>query len=108
MSTVDLEALRAAIGKVEDPEIHRSLADLNMLRELDVDSSGSVKVLVALTIPGCPLKDRLNQDVTAAAMSVSGVTANYLDVVNLADFQAGDGLTPPLLRLIRLRSTVNA
>ncbi|HSF86887.1 MAG TPA: P-loop NTPase [Acidimicrobiia bacterium] len=85
MSTVDLEALRAAIGKVEDPEIHRSLADLNMLRELDVDSSGSVKVLVALTIPGCPLKDRLNQDVTAAAMSVSGVTAVAVEFTHMTD-----------------------
>ncbi len=85
MSSVDVEALRAAIGKVEDPEIHRSLADLNMLRELDVDAAGHVRVLVALTIPGCPLKDKLNTDVTAAAMSVAGVTGVTVDFTHMTD-----------------------
>ena len=59
---VDLAALRAAIGAVEDPEIHRSLEELNMLREVDVSEDGSVRVLVALTIPGCPLKDKLTDE----------------------------------------------
>ncbi len=85
MSTVDLEALRAAIGKVEDPEIHRSLADLNMLRELDVDPSGAVRVLVALTIPGCPLKDKLTEDVTRAALGVPGVTAVAVEFTHMTD-----------------------
>jgi ATP-binding protein involved in chromosome partitioning len=70
---VDVAALRAAIGKVEDPEIHRSLEELNMLRDIDVDDDGAVRVLVALTIPGCPLKDKLTEDVTAAARTVPGV-----------------------------------
>ena len=51
---VDVDAVRAAIEAVEDPEIHRSLGELGMVRDLDVDS-GVVSVLVALTIPGCPL-----------------------------------------------------
>ncbi len=85
MSSVDVEAVREAIGRVEDPEIHRSLADLNMLRELDVAADGSVRVLVALTIPGCPLKDKLTHDVTAAARSVAGVTGVRVEFTHMTD-----------------------
>ena len=82
---VDLAALRAAIGKVEDPEIHRTLEELNMLREVDVADDGSVTVLVALTIPGCPLKDKLTTDVTAAAQSVAGVTQVAVNFTAMTD-----------------------
>jgi len=85
MSNVDVDAVRGAIGEVEDPEIHRTLAELNMLRELDVEPDGSVRVLVALTIPGCPLKDKLTQDVTAAAKSVPGVTDVVVDFTHMTD-----------------------
>ena len=72
---IDQAALRSAIGEVQDPEIHKSIAELNMLRELDVRDDGSVRVLVALTVPGCPLKDKLEADVTRAAQTVDGVGA---------------------------------
>ena len=70
---VDVAALRAAIGAVKDPELHRSLEELGMLRELEVADDNSVRVLVALTVPGCPLKDKLTTDVTDAAQTVAGV-----------------------------------
>jgi ATP-binding protein involved in chromosome partitioning len=82
---IDQAALREAIGKVEDPEIHRSLAELNMLRDLEVGEDGSVRALVALTVPGCPLKDKLQSDVTAAAMSVPGVTNVIVDFTVMTD-----------------------
>ncbi len=82
---VDLADLRAAIGKVEDPEIHRSLEELNMLREVDVAEDGSVRVLVALTIPGCPLKDKLTDDVTAAAQTVAGVGAVEVNFTSMTE-----------------------
>lgn len=82
---IDVAALRAAIGQVEDPEIHRSLKELNMLREVEVDDDGSVRVLVALTIPGCPLKDTLTRDVTAAAMTVSGVANVSVSFTSMTD-----------------------
>ncbi|MDJ0925829.1 MAG: Mrp/NBP35 family ATP-binding protein [Acidimicrobiia bacterium] len=82
---VDLAAVRAAIGKVEDPEIHRTLEELNMLREVDVAEDGSVSVLVALTIPGCPLKDKLTTDVTAAAKSVPGVGEVTVNFTSMSD-----------------------
>jgi ATP-binding protein involved in chromosome partitioning len=72
---VDVAAVRAAVEQVQDPELHRSLKELNMLRELDVAEDGAVSVLVALTVPGCPLKDKLTADVTSAARTVDGVGA---------------------------------
>ncbi|NNC75095.1 MAG: Mrp/NBP35 family ATP-binding protein, partial [Acidimicrobiia bacterium] len=76
---------RAAIGAVEDPEIHRTLEDLNMLRELEVDADGAVRALVALTIPGCPLKDTLTADVTAAANTVDGVSSVSVEFTTMTD-----------------------
>jgi ATP-binding protein involved in chromosome partitioning len=70
---------------VQDPELHRSLAELNMLRELDAAADGSVSVLVALTVPGCPLKDKLTADVTAAAQTVEGVGAVTVNFTVMTD-----------------------
>ena len=44
------------LGQIQDPELHRGLNDLNMVRGIKIDGS-QVGVLIALTIPGCPLKD---------------------------------------------------
>lgn len=74
---VDIAAVRSAIEQVQDPEIHKGLGELGMVRELDV-AGGTVDVTIALIIPGYPLKDTLANDVTAAAMSVVGV-----DTVNV-------------------------
>ena len=55
-----------------------------MVRDLTI-TDGSVAVLVALTIPGCPLKDQLQNDVTAAAMSVAGVTSVDVSFTSMTD-----------------------
>jgi ATP-binding protein involved in chromosome partitioning len=81
---VESGAIRAAIEAVHDPEIHRSLGDLGMVRELSEDR-GAVSVLVALTTPGCPLKDQLEADVVAAARSVAGVTSVDVSFTSMTD-----------------------
>lgn len=90
---IDVGALRTAIGRVEDPEIHRSLEELNMLRDIDVSEDGSVRVLVALTIPGCPLKDKLTEDVTAAARTVAGVADVAVDFTSMTDEERANLMT---------------
>ncbi len=84
---IDQAALRAAIGQVEDPEIHRSIAELDMLKQLEVAGDGSVRVLIALTVPGYPLKDRLEADVTRAAQSIEGVGSVTVDSTVMTDEQ---------------------
>jgi ATP-binding protein involved in chromosome partitioning len=82
---VDVDVLRAAIGAVQDPELHRGLEELGMLRDLTVGPDGRVHVMIALTVPGCPLKDTITADVTAAAMGVEGVTAVSVEFMNMSD-----------------------
>jgi ATP-binding protein involved in chromosome partitioning len=49
------EQISEVLGEIQDPELHRGLNDLKMIRNIAIDST-RVGVLVALTIPGCPLK----------------------------------------------------
>ena len=82
---VDVDALRAAMGAVQDPELHRGLEELGMLRDVTVGPDGSVHVIVALTVPGCPLKDKLTNDVAAAAKSVEGVADVVVEFTTMSD-----------------------
>ena len=63
------EQVREALRNVLDPEIGKPIEDVGMLKDIEVDN-GVVKVHVLLTIAGCPLKDRINSDVTAAVAPV--------------------------------------
>ena len=73
MPTPSADAVRAALTGVLDPEIRRPITDLGMVRTVLVDG-GRVVVGVDLTVEGCPLKDTLRRDVTAAVRAVEGVT----------------------------------
>jgi len=81
---VDVAAVRGAIEQVQDPEIHLSLGELGMVRELSA-ADGAVSVTVALTIAGCPLKDMLADDVVAAGMSVDGVSTVEVTFTSMTD-----------------------
>ena len=61
MATTVTEAdVIEALRPVEDPELHRSIVDLNMVRNIDIRGNGVVGVLIALTVPGCPLKNEIH------------------------------------------------
>ncbi len=66
------EQVREALRGVMDPEIGRPIEDIGMLESIEIDG-GLVRVHVMLTIEGCPLKDRITNDVTAAVMPLDGV-----------------------------------
>lgn len=70
MPTVD--AVRTALATVIDPEIRRPITDLGMVRSVDV-AEDVVTVGLDLTTAGCPLKDTLTRDVTAAVGALDGV-----------------------------------
>ncbi|MFL6204839.1 MAG: Mrp/NBP35 family ATP-binding protein [Acidimicrobiales bacterium] len=63
----------AALRPVEDPELHRSIVDLDMVRDVRVDGA-SVALEVTLTVAGCPLRNEIESRVTGA-LSAIGVTA---------------------------------
>ncbi|WP_454116177.1 P-loop NTPase [Microbacterium aurum] len=78
--TGDLSAaVRAAVGAVTDPELRRPLAELDMVRGVEVDGTVA-HVHIALTIVGCPAADRISREVTDAAASVTGIDEVDLSV----------------------------
>jgi Mrp family chromosome partitioning ATPase len=62
-----------ALKKVMDPELHRSIVDLNMVRDLVITPKGDVTFTLALTIPGCPMKNQMERDARAALTALPGV-----------------------------------
>ena len=65
--------IRAALHQVNDPEIRRPITDLGMVEAIDVDDEGQARITVLLTVAGCPMRDTLTRDVTAAVQAVPGV-----------------------------------
>jgi len=84
------EQVVEALRPVEDPELHRSIVDLGMLRGVDVRSDGIVGVLVALTVPGCPLKNEIERRVAEAATALDGVEAIDLEFTVMTDEERED------------------
>ncbi|GAA4831927.1 P-loop NTPase [Actinomycetospora corticicola] len=84
MAAPSVEAIRTALGGVEDPEIHRPITELGMVKDIRVLDHGKVEVAVYLTVAGCPMKDTITNRVTTAVSGVSGVSAVAveLDVMN--------------------------
>lgn len=82
-----LESLRG----VMDPELHRSIMDLGMVRELKVQD-GQVEFLLALTIPECPLRDQLVQEARAAVERLPGVGAVAVRVGAMSESERREAL----------------
>src|SRR4051812_21023706 len=61
------EAVVAALRTVQDPELFKDIVTLNMVKDIQVDGD-NVGVTVELTTPACPLKERIETDVTNALM----------------------------------------
>jgi ATP-binding protein involved in chromosome partitioning len=74
MSTVLLDAIQAALQTVNDPEIRRPITELGMVSDVQVDLDGRVTVEILLTVAGCPMKETLTRDTTAAVSGVEGVS----------------------------------
>ena len=68
------EQVTAALARVNDPEIRRPITDLGMVKGVEVAPGGRVRVDVYLTVSGCPLRDTITKDVTAAVSAVPGVS----------------------------------
>ncbi|MGA8258376.1 MAG: P-loop NTPase [Nocardioides sp.] len=90
MTAPTLDQLNAALATVNDPEIKRPITELNMVDTVEIDDAGLVTLTVLLTVAGCPLKDTITRDVTAALTAVDGVTDVNLTLgVMSADQRSG-------------------
>ena len=82
-----LDRVRDALTRVNDPEIRRPITELGMVAEVEETAPGQVRVEVLLTVSGCPMKDTLRRDVTAAVTTVEGVDAVQVDLGVMSDEQ---------------------
>jgi ATP-binding protein involved in chromosome partitioning len=78
------EDIKKALEVVIDPELHRSIVELDMVRSIDASENGVVNVTVSLTTPGCPIKGHFQTAVAEAVVALEGVThCNvYFDVLD--------------------------
>jgi len=84
------EQVATALSAVNDPEIHRPITELGMVKSIEVTPGGVVVVGVFLTVSGCPLRDTITRDVTAAVSKLPGVTAVRVELDVMSEQQRRD------------------
>jgi len=86
---VSRDAVLSALEGVIDPELKRSVVELDMVRDVRVDG-GDVTVTIALTVPGCPLRASFEEQVEEALRPVEGIHSVALgfDVLTPEERQA--------------------
>jgi len=82
--TVSQDQVIDALRPVNDPELHRSIVDLGMVREVTIDG-GHVNVVVALTIAGCPLRAEIDRSVREAVVALDGVESAQPEFTVMTD-----------------------
>ncbi len=87
VSSPTTEQVSRALATVNDPEIHRPITELGMVKNIDIAPDGSVRVDVWLTVAGCPLRDTITREVTAAVSAVEGVSRVRVELDVMSDEQ---------------------
>jgi ATP-binding protein involved in chromosome partitioning len=72
MSNVSKELVLKALSKVQEPELHKDLVTLNMIRDI-VIKDDKVSFTVVLTTPACPLKSKIEREAREAVAALPGV-----------------------------------
>jgi ATP-binding protein involved in chromosome partitioning len=79
-----------ALRPVQDPELHRSIVDLGMVRDVEVAGDGTVAIRIALTVAGCPLRNEITHRVDSAVLALADVTAVAVDFTVMTDDERED------------------
>jgi len=90
MPTVTHDQIIEALRPVEDPELHRSIVDLGMVRDIKITKDGKIDVKIALTVAGCPLRNEIQNRVSTAVAPLDGVTSVSLDFTVMTDQERAD------------------
>ncbi len=80
------EKVLEVLAQVNDPELHRSLTDLKMVRDVEIHD-GKVDITIALTVPNCPLKDQIESDVRTAIAALPGVTQVSVQLTSMTEVE---------------------
>jgi ATP-binding protein involved in chromosome partitioning len=87
MATND-EILKA-LERVNDPELHKSIVELGMVRSIEISEGGDVAIMVSLTTAGCPIRSHFVEAVTREAQTVAGVERVSVSFDVLSDSEKG-------------------
>ncbi len=66
------ESVRQALSTVIEPELHRDLVSLNMVRDLQIEGN-DVTFTIMLTTPACPLRGKMESDSRQALAQIGGI-----------------------------------
>jgi ATP-binding protein involved in chromosome partitioning len=81
------EQVLEALARVDDPEIKKPITELGMVKGVLVGADGVVAVSVYLTVAGCPLKETITREVTAAVTALPDVTRVIVDLDVMSEEQ---------------------
>jgi ATP-binding protein involved in chromosome partitioning len=79
--------VRAALARVDDPEIHKPITELGMVKDVQIGSDGTVSVAIWLTVAGCPMRETITNRVRDAVGAVSGVREVRVELDVMSDDQ---------------------
>jgi len=81
---IDTELVMSKLRDVNDPELNRSIVELGMVEKIDT-KNGNLTITIKLTIPGCPLKNRIRDDVRKAVSDIPGVERTTVEFSSMND-----------------------
>ena len=116
MSKPDEQQVRRLLGEIPDPELGRSLTELNMVRS--VSAAGSeVSIVIAVTVPGCPLKDKIKSDIVRRDEREKGLRrvlnfghtlGHAIEAASGYSFSHGDSVAIGMIAAARLSEQVSS
>ncbi|MCX8061137.1 MAG: Mrp/NBP35 family ATP-binding protein [Anaerolineales bacterium] len=75
------EAILEALSHVQEPELHRDLVSLNMIKDIQIDGK-RVRFKIELTTPACPLKGKIEQEARQAVLALDGVQEVQIEMTS--------------------------
>jgi ATP-binding protein involved in chromosome partitioning len=76
-----------ALAGVNDPEIHRPITELGMVKDINIARDGAVRVDIWLTVAGCPLRETITREVTNAVSKLAGVSRVQVELDVMSEEQ---------------------
>ncbi len=107
MSIISVESVIDALRKVNDPDLHKDLVTLNMVKDVKINEK-DVLVVVELTTPACPLKDKIQQDcidaIKASNPEIKNVTVTMTANVKANNNSVKNSILPGVKNTIAVAS----
>jgi ATP-binding protein involved in chromosome partitioning len=99
------EQVLSALRTVQEPDLHRDLVTLNMIKDLTI-ADGTVNFTIMLTTPACPFKNKMQADARQAVLQIAGVKeANVrMNAVTAGDQRIRGQLNIPVKNAVAVAS----